>query len=160
MADDKPLGNRASLIAERCEKLALAISKEAAKIERQDQRLRMINIGVGSVAAIVTISPPIASLIGTTATQSVSLVAAIVLILDGLIPSFRRSPSPDRLRDYAFYVHGYSGALESTLTDSGLSEPQRRSKVVALLGLAEKNLSDVCSKFPEIYHSAIPNNKE
>lgn len=149
------LQGRALLITDRCEALSLRIAKEAARVERKQQRLRLVNILVGALAALVTISTPVAELIGPHGAQGISVIAAIVLIFDGLIPYFSRDPSPDRLRDYAFYVFTYSGMIHTTLANDDLTEAQRRSRVAAILDIAETNISDICGKFPILYEEAI-----
>ena len=155
MATNQAFEDRARTMAARCERLGLAFSREARNVERVDTWLRMTNIFVGAIATLVTISQPIASWLGQNTARTISIIAAIILIFDGLIPYFRGRVSSDRFRDFAFYIHSYNGLLMNTLSDGSLTDAQRRAKVFAILHLAELNLSDVCSKFPAIYNSAI-----
>jgi hypothetical protein len=149
------IGSRVRVVAARCERLGMLISEEASRTERTDRRLRLINIVIGAIAALVTISGPVSAWLGANATQAISVIAAVVLIFDGLIPYFRGTASADRLREYAFYIHHYVGMIEGTDSDQSLTSAQRESKINSLLHLAELNLSDVCSKFPTLYHRAI-----
>ena len=155
MIDPNSLEQRGRLTASRCERLALRISQEATKIQRSNQTLRIINIVVGAAAALVTVSAPVAVLIGANGTQAIFVIAACVLILDGLVPYFSHKPSPDRLRDYAFFIREYAGSIGNALADTGLTDAQRSSRLLAHLELAEKNLSDVCRNFEHLYHDAI-----
>lgn len=145
------MSTRAINLADRCERVARQIAKHAESIERKYTYFRAVNVVVGAIAAVVVLSPQLQISLGSNVVFCIGLVAAVVLLIDGVVPHFLKHPSPDRLRDYAFYIHSYSGSLKNTLADAGLKDAQRQSKIAAIMELAETNLSDVCCKFSFVY---------
>lgn len=78
------IGSRVRLVTALCERLGILFSEEASQTERTDRRLRFINIAIGAITALVTISGPVSSWLGANTTQAISVIAAVVLVFDGL----------------------------------------------------------------------------
>jgi hypothetical protein len=139
---------------------ALAARGEVAR--RRRLVARSVNIIVGALAAVVSLAPPVTELLGSFGVRAIGSIAAIVLILDGVMPLFVGDDSYERLSEYSMYIYSYAGQLLNTLADEGMRVEVRRARLMEGLAMATRNMDDVRSKWPwvddlvEVKHSARP----
>lgn len=132
------------------------MAKRAVRVRRNRSLARGINVLVGSLAFAAAYVEPLPTLLGVGGIQMVGLVAAAVLILDGVAPVFLGDDTPERLGEYAFYVRRYAGLLRDTLADEALPQEIRRARVSEVMAMANQNLDDVRSKWPWVDDERVP----
>lgn len=128
--------------------MASKLAARAVVAKRNRTIARGINIVVGAFAFAAAYVHPLPQLLGASGIQFVGLAAAVVLILDGILPIFLGDDTSERLSEYAFYIRGFGGMLLDTLADEGLPTEVRRARLVEVLAMANKNLEDVRAKWP------------
>lgn len=140
--------NRALVVAADAERVAGAMAERSVRAKRNRALARGLNVLVGGIAFAAAYVEPLPTLLGIGGIQIVGLVAAGVLILDGIAPVFLGDDTPERLGEYAFYVRRYAGLLRDTIADEALPAEIRRARVSEILAIANQNLCDVRSKWP------------
>ncbi|HYE57903.1 MAG TPA: hypothetical protein VD948_05330, partial [Rhodothermales bacterium] len=83
--------------------------------------MRSVNVVIGSVAATVVLSAPVMSMLGDQGVRIIGAIAAIVLVLDGVIPVLMGEETSERLGEYSMYIHSYSNMILNTLADDSLA---------------------------------------
>ncbi len=142
------LSSRAEQISSESLQVASKLAARSVVAKRNRVIVRGINIFVGGFAVAAAYIHPLPQMLGTSGVQLVGLAAAVVLILDGILPIFIGDDTPERLSEYAFYIRGFSGMLLDTLADDDLPTEVRRARLVELLAMANKNLEDARAKWP------------
>jgi hypothetical protein len=107
-----------------------------------------VNVIVGVLAVAAAYIPRINIFVGEHGNETISLLAALVLIFNGILTPFLGADTYERYSEYSFYVRGFGEALLNTLADDTLPEDVRRARVSELLTMATKNLDDVLAKWP------------
>jgi len=142
------LYSRAEQVASDCKHVASRLAKGAVKAKRWREVLRGANVIVGLSAVAAAYIQPIPQLIGIAGIQLIALVAAVVLIFDGVSPMFLGNDTYERFSEYSFYIRGFGEALLNSMADDTLPHDIRRARVTELLAMATKNLDDVRAKWP------------
>jgi hypothetical protein len=146
------LEDRARQVADEVVRVARALAERAESVKRSRKLARTVNVVVGFLAVIVALSPPVAQVFGMFGVRTVGVAAAIVLILDGILPVFFGDDSFDRLSDYSMYLHGYANSILDTLADESMKNDVRNARLSEILSQAGRNLVDVRSKWPWVDH--------
>ncbi|HMC30598.1 MAG TPA: hypothetical protein VKL99_07155, partial [Candidatus Angelobacter sp.] len=97
----------AQWVAKKCADIGLTLSQRGSVLRRRRVLLRAINVVVGAVALTVSVIPAVSESFGAKTIRIAGLVAAIVLILDTIIPVVLEEEYPERFYDYAYYIRGF-----------------------------------------------------
>jgi hypothetical protein len=145
-ASESILAQRAEAVARDCVQTARRLARRAELARRRRILLRSVNVVVGATAVTAAFVPAASELVRPGGVKLISLIAAFVLILDGVLPIIVGDDTYERLSEYAMYIHSYAGTLLNTLADEGLTIQVRRARVTEVLQMAVRNLDDVRSK--------------
>ena len=108
-----------------------------------------------SMAVFVTLVPSFSAAMGPAGSSAVSVVAGLVLLLDTVMPIFIGRDNPERYQDYSKYILGYKDALDQTLDDMKLAAEAREARINEIIGLAQANIRDVKSTWPNLVRTAL-----
>jgi hypothetical protein len=142
------LADRAQEVAKECRIVAEQLSRAANRAKRKRDLFITGNVIIGVLAVVSNYIAPIKSLVGDHGSEAISLLAALVLIFNGLVTPFLGADTYERYSEYSFYIRGFTDALLNTLSDDSLPEDIRRARVSELLTMATKNIADVLAKWP------------
>src|ERR1051326_4537426 len=98
------LTTRAVDVAKKCQRIGRHLALRAERAKQLKALVRGINVVVGIAAVAVTFIEPIATAIGPDHLKYVGIVAAVVLIFDGVVPIVFGEFTPDRFRDYSVFI--------------------------------------------------------
>lgn len=142
------LSARAERVAQESKNVASKLARAAITAKHRRDLFIAVNVVVGVVAFAAGYVAPIKVFVGESGNEVISLLAALILIFNGILTPFLGADTYERFSEYSFYVRGFGEALLNTLADDSLPEDVRRARVSELLTMATKNLDDVLAKWP------------
>lgn len=148
------LEEKAKVVGDECLRIGIILAEFGNAAKSRIIMLRIINVVIG-MALFITLIPQFAATIGPSNISIITIVAAIVLLLDTILPLFLGNDSPERYEDYAKYIMGYRDFLDETLVDESLVLQVRQARLTETISLAQSNLRDVRAKWPKIVKKAL-----
>lgn len=138
---------RAAYIAGECERVARRIAFRASKHRDYGHLLQAANgaVAVGALA-FAYIIPDSWKILRSIS----SIVAAVILMIDTIIPTFMAGDSYERLSEYSHYIGLFSEKIQTIFSDQRLDEIAKQNQLRVLVDLAELNLCDVKAKWPSM----------
>jgi hypothetical protein len=142
------LVERAGIIQRQCTRLASEFSVRAARKQRLQGSITAFSNLVGIVALVVAFYLPGMLVAGTDLVKATGVAAALVLIIVPYLQMAVYRDPPTRHQDYSFYIGGYAHKIDEIVAD--VKSVRRYERLMEVLALADKNLNDVRSKWPEL----------
>src|SRR5262245_46098293 len=86
--------------------VAVQLARAAIAAKRKRDLFIAVNVIVGVLAVTTAYISPIKALVGESGSEAVSLIAALVLIFNGIATPFLGADTYERYSEYSFYVRG------------------------------------------------------
>lgn len=146
----------ANKTAETCKKVSYKLAKKADRAEFVIQTLRVISLLVGVVAFLSQSVPDVKNAVPANIQQWITAISAITLVVGSLVYMVVGKNPPERFRDYAHYIEGYSNRLQEILADSAIPEDTKNVRIIEIVRLANFNLQAVKSNWPSVMPGETP----
>ncbi|MEJ2744873.1 MAG: hypothetical protein P8123_04180 [bacterium] len=130
--------------------MSRALSEHASSLKKRKRFFSGLNFLAGFVIAMLAIGSTGANLLSGNGLVVLSIVAALLLLLDALLPSLAEEPNPERFNDYAWYIGRLQRDLKALSIDSKLPEQVWNARLHEKISLAQENMKDVEIKWPWI----------
>lgn len=123
-----------------------------AKSRRLVKRVvEVVSLAAGLAALAVSLYTGAVQTIGDQAVRLIVTLSGATLVASVGIDRVLSDP-PERFADFAFYLGGYQSTLKDIYLDQ--DDPNAARRLREIVRMAENNINDVRSKWPDLYEAA------